>query len=72
MNKNYLNKQSSLSMKSEGYYSSKTTGAGKEDTAVAATAATPAFLIKSRLLNFFLICPPDYYEYIYMKNPTPY
>jgi hypothetical protein len=29
-------------------------GAGKEDTAVAAAAATPAFFIKSRLLKFFL------------------
>jgi hypothetical protein len=34
-------------------------GAGKEDTAVAAAAATPAFLIKSRLLKFFFICPPE-------------
>ena len=34
-------------------------GAGKEDTAVAAAAATPAFFMKSRLLKFFFICPPE-------------
>mgnify|MGYP001496056613 CR=1 FL=1 len=28
-----------------------------------AAAATPAFFIKSRLLKFFFICPPEKYEY---------
>ena len=36
-----------------------------------AAAATPAFLIKSRLLKFFFICPPELWIFIFL-NPIDY
>ena len=64
MNDNYLNTQSNLSMKGAGYYSAKTAGAKNaidktQKVIENALNNIPSREIKSRLLKFFFICPPE-------------